>query len=365
MFDQLVQNGAKRFLFIVLVSCLLSSCSEFLSQTSFPTNSRNQTSKLPKNIEVIKINRSTVQRFSKIDQLALTTPPISSTDFVYQIGKGDILRIVVWGHPDLMTHGYGDGQQGVLGLTVGSDGSFFFPYAGRVSAEARLPSDIAQELTEKLSNFFPDPQVDVFVSGYHSQKALISGEIGNPGAVAIQGVPITLIEAVSTRGGFLDRADLSQISLEREGQQYFLNLDAFTEQKDASQNPILLGGDIVRVSKKPQKIAYMLGTIAKPQIIDLSRENINLTQALTESGGLLKQGSDTKGIFVFRGVGENVLVAQLDAGLADAFLTGTNFILKPNDVIFVTRAPLSQWNDLISQILPSITPLNGLQPLTR
>ena len=361
MFDKFLQNGAKRFLFFVVIACLISSCSEILNQTSFPTDSKDQSTELPKNIEVVKLSRSTIQRFTTIDHLALTTPPISSSEFIYRIGKGDILRIVFWGQSELMT----DSEQGLSSLTVGSDGSFFFPYAGRIKAVARLPSEIAQELREKLSHFFPDPQVDVFISEYHSQKALISGEVGSPGAVQIVGVPITLIEAISARGGFSDRADLSQISLERDGQQYLLNVEAYTEQKDTSQNPILLGGDVIRVSKRPEKIAYMLGSLVKPRTLDLSKENINLTQALTEGGGLVNPGSDARGIFVFRGLGENVLVAQLDVRLADAFLIGTKFILNPNDVIFVTRAPLSQWNDLISQILPSVNPLNRLRPLTQ
>jgi polysaccharide export outer membrane protein len=86
---------------------------------------------------------------------------------------------------------------------------------------------------------------------------------------------------------------------------------------------------------------------------------------LSEVGGLKLGDADARGVFVFRGVGDRIDVFQLNARNPAAFLIGTRFILHPNDVVYVTTAPLARWNRVISDILPSLTSvyyakLNGL-----
>jgi polysaccharide export outer membrane protein len=33
---------------------------------------------------------------------------------------------------------------------------------------------------------------------------------------------------------------------------------------------------------------------------------------------------------------------------------GTQFVLEPRDVVYITRSPLQRWNDTISGLLPSV-----------
>jgi polysaccharide export outer membrane protein len=48
-------------------------------------------------------------------------------------------------------------------------------------------------------------------------------------------------------------------------------------------------------------------------------------------------------------------VYQLDISNAVALNMGTHFPLEPQDVVYVTSAPLARWNNVISLLLPSIS----------
>ncbi|UYP68513.1 polysaccharide biosynthesis/export family protein [Thalassobacter stenotrophicus] len=342
---------------------LLVAC-DALQDASFPVAKSDQEALSNDETEVVLLNPSNIGRFSNGGVHTKTTPPSAPQDLSYRVGSGDVLRVIVWDHPELTSPGATRESNGYLGLTVRSDGSIFFPYAGTLKAEGRTTVEIAKELTAKLSSVISDPQVEVLVAEFNSQKSLVSGEIEEPGPVFLTDVPITLIEAISARGGATDEADLAFITLQRAGRLHTLDLVAFLDENDARQNPIIVKGDVIRVSKQASRKAYILGGVGKPRSIDLTKDRVNLTEAIAEAGGLRDRYSDARGVFVFREENEKTLVAQLDLTDATALLMGANFNLHAKDVVFVTRAPLAQWNEVISQILPSISGLNTVATAT-
>ena len=40
---------------------------------------------------------------------------------------------------------------------------------------------------------------------------------------------------------------------------------------------------------------------------------------------------------------------------------GTQFKLKPNDVVYVTAAPVTRWNRVLSQIMPSVSSISTVK----
>ena len=98
--------------------------------------------------------------------------------------------------------------------------------------------------------------------------------------------------------------------------------------------------------------------MSRPDVVDLSREQITLTQAITRRGGLQQTRADARGVLVFRTDGARTLVFQLDTSNPSGLLLGTRFVLEPGDVVYVMRSPIQRWNDTISRLLPSVQAIN-------
>jgi len=90
-------------------------------------------------------------------------------------------------------------------------------------------------------------------------------------------------------------------------------------------------------------------------------------------GGINQLAADATGIFVVRanrstesdaenGTNSNIIadIYQLDITNAAALVIGTEFELKPYDIVYVTAAPITRWNRVIGQILPTISGFNNL-----
>lgn len=96
----------------------------------------------------------------------------------------------------------------------------------------------------------------------------------------------------------------------------------------------------------------------------IGREGMSLTEALSSAEGLNQNAANATGIFVLRPAGKSqqkAAIYQLDLSDATALVMGTEFALQPYDVVYVTTAPVTRWNRVLSQLVPSI---NGFNELT-
>jgi polysaccharide export outer membrane protein len=309
---------------------------------------------LSEDINIIRLSPENISQFSEPVQTLRTNFVPESQVWNYKVGAGDVLNITVFEHPELQLPA--SGTQGGTGFQVQANGTFNYPYVGEVTASGRTPELIRAELAKGLEEYIPNPQVQVRVAGYNSQSVIVSGKVNTPNSQPLTSTPLTVLTAINAAGGLTERADRGRVKLQRRGKTYNINLDLFLAGGGKNHNPILISGDLVSVPQKTLREAYVLGQVSKPAPIDLTEENVNLTQAITRLGGLNEKRADARGVFVFRnqGVEDAITVFQLETSSPTGMLLGTNFQLVANDVVYVTRAPISKWNDIITQLLPSI-----------
>jgi polysaccharide export outer membrane protein len=101
-------------------------------------------------------------------------PPARAAD--YEIGPGDVLKVVVLGQAE-MTGSF----------TVGPDGMVAFPILGKIKASENTTLELERKLTVLLADgILKRPQVTVIVGEYGSQKVFVAGEVARPGQYALK-----------------------------------------------------------------------------------------------------------------------------------------------------------------------------------
>lgn len=342
------------------LSLALGACSD--GAVTFPVTERAQ-ARLAEDVDITRLDATNIQSFSTSSRRPQATQIPSGRNWAYTLGPGDVLTVIVFDHPELTLPAGAQRTAAESGFSVQSDGTFFYPFIGQVRAAGRPPEQIRADVTQRLAEFIPDPQVEVRVAAFNSQSIVVAGEVSAPNRQPLTTVPLTLIEAVNAAGGLTDEADARGITIQRGTQLYQVDLQAFLATGIVQNNPVMRSGDVVNIPRRRVEEAYLLGQVQRPAVIDLSQDQITLTQAITRQGGLQELGADARGIFVFRQFAGRINVIQLDISSPVGILLGTRFVLEPGDVIYIVRSPLQRWNDTISRLLPSVLAVSAVEGL--
>lgn len=123
---------------------------------------------------------------------------------LYLLRQGDTVLISVWREEALQRQ-----------LIVLPDGSVTFPLIGRIEIAGLSTPEVAQRITTKLKEYFPEPVVTVVTVGIDGNRAYVIGKVLRPGSFIITG-PTTVLQAISLVGGFDKFADESGIKVIRE-----------------------------------------------------------------------------------------------------------------------------------------------------
>ncbi len=86
-------------------------------------------------------------------------------------------------------------------VRVSSNSTIRVPLIGEISIKDLTVSQISSKI-EKLyaDGYLVSPQVDVFIKEHRSKKAVILGQVKNPGQYELRG-KVTILEFISTAGG--------------------------------------------------------------------------------------------------------------------------------------------------------------------
>lgn len=371
--------------------------------------SEQELAKTPINVvNVYPLSPSFVSRYastSSVEPHSRSNPALDAeiANYEYVIGQGDILNITIWDHPELTipAGSYRSAQE--AGHWVHADGTIFYPYIGFVKVAGKTVTQVRTEISQRLARYIESPQVDVNIAGFRSQKAYVTGEIRTPGYQPLTNVPLTFLDAINQAGGLTPDADWRNVTLTRNGQAETLSLHNLMQNGDLTENRLLQKGDIIHVPRNDAQKVFVLGEVNAPQQLKIDRSGMTLTEALSGVGGINELAANATGVFVFRSAPrdkeheeylaqvrdasmseeekrdieaerqelakqgktprpERIIanVYQLDISDAAALVTGTEFELEAYDVVYVTAAPIEQYNRVVRQLLPTISGFNDL-----
>lgn len=348
---------------LAAVMTLLGGCSAALPGQQLTRSSAQRPDATIGDVELLEISADLVTKMQA--ERPLPEIPVDLLEFKpdpYRIGAGDTLYITVWDHPELTSPAGAQQQQLANGRLVRPDGTLFYPYIGPISAAGLTIEELRLAISLRLAKYIENPQVDISVIDYGSQRVTVQGAFRNTAPIPVTARPLTLRRALGDAGIDTDEADLSGLVITRDNQRYGLDLDALNRTSGVVPDIYLKAGDHLFLPYNDRKEIYVVGEVHRPQAINFKTTDVTLSQALGRSGGLDPKTSRGDAVYVIRGMEDMSRPSQvfhLDARKATSFVLAGHFRLKPGDVVFVGPARVTRWSRFIDQLLPFSNIINN------
>jgi len=234
------------------------------------------------------------------------------------LGAGDVVKISVFGNPDLTTE-----------TRVSEAGSITFPLIGEVGVAELSASAVERKIAGLLESggFVKKPQVNLLVTVLTSQQVSVLGSVNRPGRYPIDGKR-SVLDLMALAGGInAEGGDTVALIRKRGGKTSRDEIDIVNMVRTAElgRDFELAGNDVIYVERAPR--FYIYGEVQRPGVFRLERA-MTVVQALSTGGGLTARGTE-RGIKIKRR-GADGKLQTLDAQHDD--------LLQPDDVVFVKES---------------------------
>jgi polysaccharide export outer membrane protein len=193
-------------------------------------------------------------------------------------------------------------------------------------------NQIAQKITTLLADgYIVNPQVNIFIHEFKSNKATVLGQVNRPGLYELQQYT-TLLELISQAGGLSPKAgNKATIKRKRpadskqEEEIITVDLNRLIEGGDTSQNLQIIGGDSIYIATTA--VYYVTGEVNRPDEFNLDGK-ISVIQAITKAGGFTEIAAPTK----------VRIIRETANGTGELNKVSMDEPVLPNDVIVVPES---------------------------
>lgn len=273
-----------------------------------------------------------------------------TTPYQYKMKPGDQINIIIWGHPNLNNPNNAAiaNTPGAI-FTVDDNGDIYYPFIGKVHFSGLSISNARALLKGKISKFIKNPSVNLSVVKFANAHVNVLGAVNKPKWLALTEVPLSLADAIGQSEGVTELGDLRNVVLKRNKETY--KIDLLEKNNTINSQIILQPDDLVYVSQYSETRVFVVGEVFEPRVVWLQDDRLNITEALAASQWLNIPRAK-KDIYVLRLEKDHQPAAyKLNISKPAGILLGSQFKLRPNDVVYVGTNDLAVWNDIVSQLL--------------
>ncbi len=356
------------FLISFLLGCSIGTSFKSYQVKSFKGVSIPELSDDPIMIE--KISKDLIKAEELKKSLNLPLSLLKYTPSSYKVGPGDKLFIYVYGETERLSAALARGAaiNPVFEKIVRDDGTIFYPNAGILNVKDKTVEEIRLLLTNGLSEVLNNPQVDVSVSEFKSQKVIVSGSFSQVGTIPITSVPVTLNEVIANANpygtnGQEPLGDLTSINFTRDGYSYLIDYEYLARNSQLQNFIYLKSGDVIHMPDNSLNQVFVLGEASSPTSITLKRKNIPLSVALAQAKGLNQSTSKGKDVYILRpsDFEGKPRIFKADVSSPTGYLLAGRFDLSSQDIVFIGTAGVTSWSRFINQVLPFTNFINSAE----
>jgi len=343
-------------IFCTVLSFSLSGCGSILSGAGPSINAITANTE-EQNYTVIDLSAQTIVPFMRAPErdpmhyVAATSVP------EVRLVPGDVVRIMV---ADSNQEGavfapLSSGGTIFESVRLDSDGQVSLPYVGRKKIAGLTLTETEDVIKKSVKGVTSDAQVHVELTGDLSGSVLVAGAVKSPGRFSALEGPLTLLDAINRAGGPVTEPHLTQVIL-RTGE----SAETFSYEDLLNGRNQMVPPHSEIVLEKARKRFVAMGAVTEPGHHDLPSSNPSLLEVLGVAGGLKESSADASGVFIFRlspsiaSQGETVPKAEvfrLNMKNPAAIFLARQFLVEPEDAIYVTNAAVYEWQKIISPIV--------------
>lgn len=271
----------------------------------------------------------------------------------YRIARGDVLSVILVDYPNI--------NASTSSLTVDQQGFVQIPLIGRIKASDMSVPQFTSKLRSQLQRYlkYSDPQVKV--TEYSGNSFIIDGEVNKSGEFSLTDAPVSLYSAITMAGGVTAAGDSNNITLNRNGTSYNINLQSLRELGSSVNQIYVQDGDSIFIDTLDANKVYVLGEFGRVAPVPILNQGLNLAQVIGESAGLNPNTANAAKVYVVRDdTGyQRTNIYYIDMQTITSFPLANRFEMLPNDIVYVDPTGLTRWNRVLSSLLPSTSAIRS------
>jgi len=304
------------------------------------------------------------------------------------------------------------------GYTVSDDGAISIPDIGEVEIAGLTLQQAQDRIFKFLLDNQMDPAFSLEVAGFNSRRVTVGGAVRQATRVPVTLVPLRLGEALTATGGVMVKDEqFASIRLYRDGSLYQIPYEDYLARPDLRELPLKDGDavfvdttydldrafefykqevDVIRLRSQARKdvldamqtefelrrgmleerranfrareelgaedrdYVYLAGEVDRQSRVALPYEQqASLADILYDEGGFPTKTGNASNIYVLRPSADPAAFGAVTAWHLDArnsvnLTLATRFEMRPNDIVFVEEQPITKWNRVVQQIVPSL-----------
>jgi polysaccharide export outer membrane protein len=248
----------------------------------------------------------------------LATNVFAEDNLDYTLGPGDMLRILVFQNPDLMTE-----------TRVSETGSITFPLIGAVEVGGSTIGAAEKKIAAALKNggFVQQPQINIVLVQMRGSQVSVLGQVNRPGRFPLETLSRVSDMLAAAGGATLGGDDFAIVTGLRNGKPFrkVIDIPALYLGEKLDEDILLAGGDSIYVHRAP--VFYIYGEAQRPGAYRIER-GMTVMQALAQGGGPTMRGSEWRlRLHRTNPAGE---IEKISPDMTDA--------VQPNDIIYVRES---------------------------